>query len=322
MTPDRIRALLPKLASKAYGKRAGWILGTCPMLWNHGGSESDAFGVSFSDKKKSRCKCLSCGYSGDLTDLLFDVRDGLRKHPAYASRFDLKLASAIVSSEFESMELLAEDIPDFEAHEPKTEVVFPESWLATFKRAVDFPQALGDMTKRGIRPETVEALDVRFDAVQGRVCFPVRDFNGRLMGLQGRKIMKNPSSLTYNQYGYKGFRNMNIWMGEHELDLDKPVVLCEGPFDFAKIWQVYTNVAASFTSGLSKAKTLRMGDADDIVTFYDYGKGGDAARKYIHNYLAGPQYNIVDIVPSQEEDDAGSMPESAIMEYLSEHVVL
>lgn len=322
MNPDRIRALLPKLGSKAYGSRAGWVLATCPMVWNHGGEESDAFGVSFSGKKKSRVKCLSCGYSGDLTDLLFDIRDGVRKHPHFAHRFSLGVASSLVASEFEEMELTAEDIPDFEAVEAKTEVVFPESWLKTFKLATQFPQAVGYMLKRGIRLETIEALDVRFDPVQGRVCFPVRDFKGRLMGLQGRKIMKNPNSLTYNQYGYKGHRNPNIWMGEHSLDLDAPVVLCEGPFDYAKIWQVYPNVAASFTSGLSKAKVLRMGDADDIISFYDFGKGGDAARKYLHKYLPAPQYNIVDVIPTQEEDDAGSMDESAIMEYLSQHVEL
>lgn len=320
MTPDRIRALLPHLNSKVLGQRSKWVLGTCPLVWRHDGHHSDAFAVSHDPKKKSRVKCLSCGYSGDLTDLIFDVRAGLKAHPDLAHAYNLSVAAHSINAEFEEMELTAADIPDFEAKPQSIELPFPEEWLATFKPATAFPQALGYMEARGIKKATVEALDVRYDPIQQRVCFPVRDFKHRVMGLQGRKIMKNPQSLVYNQYGYKGHRNSHVWMGEHTLDFDKPVVLCEGPFDYAKIWQVYPNVAASFTSGLSKVKTLRMGDADDIITFYDYGKGGDAARGYLKKYLT--KCNIVDIIPTQEEDDAGSMSESAIMEYLSQVIDL
>lgn len=111
---------------------------------------------------------------------------------------------------------------------------------------------------------------------------------------------------------------MHCWMGENLVNLDEPVVLCEGPFDFARIYQHYENVLASFTSGLSMTKIKRISDADSIITFYDHGKGGDAARLSIRKYLPG--YPIVDLIPTEKEGDAGAMSPERIESLLSDHV--
>lgn len=328
MKPEKIKQLLAFIGSSTIGSRTGWVLATCPMRWNHGTERSSAFAISTDSKKKSRCKCLSCGYSGDLTDLLMDIKFKLHKFPQYAPHFKLALAAPMVASEFEEMELLIGDIPDFEAKEVKKEILFPEQWLGTFKPVRDFPEALSYCMSRGLQKSALTALDVRYDPHYKRVCFPFRNFKQELMGMQGRfigeghvKDEQHPDApLRYFQYGYHGKRNMHVWMGENMLSLDSPVVLCEGPFDYAKIYQSYENVAASFTSGLSKTKVKRLGDADSIVTFYDYGNGGDAARASIRKYLPG--YPIADIIPTKEEDDAGSMKMERIAFYLKEHVTL
>ena len=41
---------------------------------------------------------------------------------------------------------------------------------------------------RKVTPKLADALDIRADAMEGRVCFPVRDFAGRLRGLHGRAV--------------------------------------------------------------------------------------------------------------------------------------
>lgn len=326
MKPERIKSLLPHIASQHTGSRTGWVLGRCPMLWNHQGQDQNpSFAISHDPKKKSRVKCLSCGYSGDLQDVLMDITFHLRKHPEYVHRFNLSIASTIVHAEFEEMELTDSDIPDFETPLAKTETLFPELWLQSFSHADKFKDAVAYMKKRGMPLSLVADLDIRFDPLQRRLCFPYRNFKGELMGLQGRIIDPPPNPepdnwLPYFQYGYKGKRNAHIWMGEHRVNLDDPVVLCEGPHDYAKIFQVYENVAASFTSGLSRTKVRRMSDADTIITFYDYGKGGDAARAAIKKYL--PKHPIIDIIPTQQEDDAGAMPLDTIRNYLSDHVPL
>lgn len=318
MKPEKIKALLPLIGSEHTGSRQGWILGRCPMLWRHDGfDQNPSFAVSHDPKKKSRVKCLSCGYSGDLTDVMLDLKFGLKKNPQFSHKYNLAVAAAMITSEFEEMELTAEDIPDFEEKPPKTEYLFPEQWLKSFKKASDFPDALAYMKKRGLPESLVVDLDLRYDPIQRRLCFPYRNFKGELMGLQGR-IIEEGHELPYYQYGYMGKRNAHIWMGEHRVNMDEPIVLCEGPMDYGRIFQVYENVAASFTSGLSRTKVKRIGDADTIITFYDFGKGGDAARESIRKYL--PNNYIVDIIPTKAEDDPGSMKLETIANYLSEHV--
>lgn len=325
MSPNSISQLLLLVASKRTGSREGWVLGHCPMLWSHGGNDANpSFGVSTDPKKKSRCKCLSCGYSGDLTDLLFDLQFGLKRNPSYAGRFNLALAATMVANEFEEMELTLADIPEYEEPVKKAETLFPEQWLSTFPAVAAYPEALAYCKSRGILRSTCLELDIRYDPDQQRIGFPFRNYKGELMGMQGRYIGAGPvkdkehpdAPLRYFQYGYYGKRNGHVWMGEHTSNLDETIVLCEGPVDFTAIYQVYPNVAASFTSGLSRTKVRRIADADSIVTFYDHGNGGDAARAAITQHLPG--YPIVHITPTAEEGDAGAMSSERIRFYLQE----
>lgn len=328
MKPERIKALLPMLGSKAIGNRTGWVLATCPLRWKHGTTPSEAFAISTDPKKKSRCKCLSCGYSGDLTDLLLDIQFGLRKNPEYRTRFNLLAASQVVAAEFTEMELTAADIPDFETPLEKQETLFPEQWLATFRPVSDFPEAMTHCQKRGLNQWVLKYMDVRFDPQQRRVCFPFRNFRRELMGLQGRHIdpiqfkdKDHPDApLRYFHYGYSGKRNLHCWLGEDKVDLDKPVVVCEGPFDYAKIAMAYPNVVASFTSGLSRTKVRRIADATEIFTFYDQGHGGDSARDAFEKYL--PHHPMMHVIPSEEEGDAGNMSVEDIRACLKDHVQL
>jgi hypothetical protein len=325
MKPDKIKALLQALNAKKRGERPGWILGSCPFAWKHGGEAGHGeFAISNDPKKKSRYKCLSCGEHGDLTDLLLDIQFALRTHPELRPKYNLLLASAMVSAEFEEMELSAADIPDFESPVEKDEHIFPEQWLESFKRIQLFPQAMNYCLGRGLSEEVLKDLEVRYDPHQKRVCFPFRNFKGELMGLQGRYIgdeqTKDKSHedgiLRYYHYGWHGHRNMHIWLGEEKLNLDMPVVAVEGPFDYAKVFMVYPNVAASFTSGLSMTKLKRLGDADTLITFYDHGHGGDSARESFEKYLK--KVPMVHIIPPEEDGDAGAMDPADIREALRE----
>lgn len=322
MTPEKIDTLLPLINSKRTGTRAAWILGPCPLgPWRHGGGKDKhpSFGVKSSKNSKSLCKCMSCGFGGDLHDLLIYLSNKLKKDPR--SGYSLSLASEIIFGEFEDISLEGYAIPEYGegTFEESVTTVFPESWLATFYPVAKFPEAMTYLQNRGLPLPIVKGLDVRFDPVQRRVAFPFRGRKGDLVGLQGRALDKS-NPLRYYQYGYHGHRNSHCWMGEDTVDLDKPVILLEGPFDLASVLRVYQNVAASFTSGLSKEKVLRMADATDIITFYDHGHGGDEARKRIAEVLLGRP--ITHIIPSYEEGDAGAMSVDTVKNYLKEHVKL
>lgn len=309
MNQAQIKALLSSLNSQPSGYRTGWVLGHCPLYWRHGGwDEHPSFAIRVSTpKKKSIGKCLSCGWGGDLTDLLYTMKGHLQHQPN--ELVDLPTAFKIVNQDAEEF-IDGLPIPDYEDKEAVEEHVFPETWLKTFAPIHKFPEALAYCYKREVTPPMLDALDVRFDPIQRRICFPVRDVQGRLMGMQGRAIDPD-NALRYFQYGYNGDRNAHVWMGEHTADFDSPLILTEGPFDLASLARVYPNVVASFTTGLSQRKLSRIGDAAELITFYDYGKGGDAARKIIRQKYGG-RIPITDVVPEEHEGDAGDMSVQSI----------
>jgi 5S rRNA maturation endonuclease (ribonuclease M5) len=320
MKEAQIKQLLLLLNSKSTSRRAGWIEGPCVLgPWRHGGKDNNpSFAIHAETSKKSICKCLSCGFGGDLFDLVFEVRRLMAKSPA--TGYDLPKASMMVNSEFDEMELTSADIPEYEdAFAVKLDNPFPETFLDQFQPLWQSNIAMNYMMSRNVPLLVCKALNVVWDKHQKRVGFPFRNSAGKLMGVQGRAVDAS-NELRYYQYGYLGERNMQAWMGEDHLNLDEPVIVCEGPLDNARIFQHYPNVAASFTSGLSVAKIKRLADATDIITFYDHGKGGNAAREKLHSVLTGA--SIIDIIPTAEEGDAGAMTDDAIREYLTPHVSL
>lgn len=321
MKRDRVESLFPLLNSKVVSKRPGWLIGSCvfgPWLHKNGVDAHPSFGIQYSDTKKSIFKCFSCGRGGDLVDLVMDLRQFLAKEQD--SRYDLPGAMQLIALEFEEQELDL-DVPWYEdaAQKVTKDILFPEEWLATFQPVWRFREAMDYLHHRHLPLRLVGHLDVRFDAVSRRVCFPYRNGQGKLVGLQGRAI--DPSnSLRYLQYRYQAKTNPWAWLGEEGVDFDQPVVLCEGPFDLARIVQHYPNVMASFTSGLSYDKLRRLSSASELVTFYDYGKGGDEARKKVNK--AYPNLPRTHLVPPADSGDPGEMDDAAIRRSLAPYVKL
>lgn len=321
MDKDNIKILFKLLNTKVTGYRGSWVQGHCPYgPWRHGGSDAHpSFGIKAgTDKKpKSIYKCMSCGKGGDLLDLILDLKPYLDKDPI--AGYKLGDAMQLIADVTSESGLSVQGIPDYEEDFEDAEVVFPESWLATFHKLEKFQTAVEYCLSRGVSHELIAKLDLRYDPIQKRICFPYRDRQGKLMGMQGRSLEKH-TDLRYYQYGFHNQRNSFMWMGEDMVSLDDPVVMVEGPFDFTSVFRVYPNVVASFTSGLSKRKLDRLNDVEEIITFYDYGKGGDAAREAIRKHYK--KARIVDIVPTEQEDDAGNLSEEAVVAYLSNYVSL
>lgn len=319
MKKDKVAVLLQAVKSKITGERAGtWVEAYCPFIWNHGGKDQHpSFGVKINTNSKSICKCWSCGYGGDLQDLVLDLAQGIKKHQL--TGYNLKLAVQLTANELEDMDINPEDIPDYDAVIEPTEVIIPEYWLDSFRSVELYPKAMQYLDSRGVEQATIKTLDIRYDPLQRRVCFPFRNFKGDLVGVQGRSLDAE-STLRYYQYGYNSKRNGHSWYGESRVNFDKPVVLVEGVFDYIKVMQVYDNVMASFTSGLSVQKIKRVAEADSIVSFYDYGSGGNAARLSLTKKLA--KTPMVHLTPTEQEDDCGAMTLEQVTLHLKGHVKL
>ena len=97
-----------------------------------------------------------------------------------------------------------------------------------------------------------------------------------------------------------------IWLGEDWLDLDKPVVVVEGPVDLAKVMAVYRNVASPLFANPNYSKICRVADAMEVITFLDRGTGGDSGREKFSKIL---KYSVVShILPPGSYKDPGEMP--------------
>jgi len=321
MDEQRIHKFLKALGSEPCENqnRDDWVLATCVFApWFHEGGVDNhpSFGVEKKPNEQSRFYCFSCNSHGDLMDMVIDLKhEGATSDEGY----DFSTALQLIADENENAEL---DIPDYENGTVKPKVVtkiFAESFLESFKKAKFFKDGLLYLESRGLTPLEIHELDFRFDSKYKRVCIPLRDFDGKLMGLHGRAILKGTTP-SYNAYKYNNHWNKLPWLGEEWVDLEMTVVLCESVFDFIQIRKVYKNVMCSLSCGMGKQKIERIRGALDVITLYDYGKGGNMAREGLDKFLKNSA--IIHLIPTEEQDDAGNMTELEIYEALEPYLTL
>lgn len=304
MKAQRIVQLMATLGE--YGAKVGtkWVSTKCPLApWRHEGGQdhTPSFGVHIKNNGASHYNCFSCGASGELYDLLAEMRMRNKQHPG-PKAYQFKEALALVLAEEGESEIpLLPTYDDESAEEQKVFTQFPEDWLSGFVKAPSHPY----LVERGVDFETAKALDIRYDSTRNRICFPFRDTYGRLAGMTGRKVDPNDPGPSYFQYAFNKCRNPEIMLGDHWYDPSEPVVLVEGPFDLAKAYRVYENVEATFTASMQVEKLLRVRESPRIITFFDKGTGGDTARKRVDKYLKGK--DIYHVIPDTKEEDPGAM---------------
>ena len=297
-------------------KRGGNVVGRCPLgPWSHkaGISSEFTFGTKI-EHGDPPCNCFACGYKGTLGTLLQRVIGENKLNPSGLD-YDFKTAmDLLVEAEEDDPEIDFDAIPDIEenlAANKNAMHLFPEAWLSTFPLAIHVPLGRAYLKKRGVGLAVAKDLDLRFDPSQGRVCFPVRDFAGKLRGLHGRAISAQTDP-RYRMYLHDKRNNPLVWLGESWVDLDKPIVVVEGPFDVASVLRVYPNVVSPLFASPSDAKLKRMMDALEWVTLLDRGTGGDEGRQRVEK-LFGKTHVINHAMPPEHRKDPGEMtPEEII----------
>lgn len=301
METDNLRSFLKLINSSVTSETPTWIRGHCPLSpWKHhkGTDNKPSFGIRLSD---SFYKCFSCDSSGDTTQLINELKNLNKSQPHQG--YDLDTAEKLLNNITDTVTVNNFIEVDYCNIVPEVKP-FSEDYIQQFIPTYEHPY----LTKRGIQKEVARDLDIRYDFSKKRICFPIYDYSKKLVGLHGRDITGN-SNLPYLIYRDNGKSNLVVWYGEHWLDFDKPIVLTESVFDLAKIYHCYKNVACSLTASLSKHKIDRIQGAEKYITFFDSGDAANKARAKLDKYLKG---EIIHIVPSPEEDDAGNMEISAI----------
>jgi len=324
MKREQTRAFLKKLgASMAIlQNRTGWTIARCPLApWTHddGVDKSPSFACK-DEPGDAFTTCFSCGWHGSMSALVIRMQEMNRKHHC----LDVKWGDAlqvIIDAE-DSMELDL-DWPDLEtvmAQKKADLTEFPDWWLDTFPPWQKVEWSRKYLHERGVLGVMCERLELRADTSQKRICFPVRDFKHRLVGLHGRCVHANVDP-RYRMYQYAGQTNPQVWLGEDWVDTSRPILVVEGPFDLASCLRVYPNVVSPLWATPSLEKLRRMGDALEWVTLYDRGGGGDSGRTQVSKALSS-DYVVTHLKPPEHRKDPGECSVPELQELLAKHLQL
>lgn len=297
-----------------------WVQCTCILApWRHekGTDSNPSLGIRISKKAAGQVHCFACDFGGDQMDLLRELKQLVKSEPPGQEphQYDFAGAMKMLVDAEEDAPLSLGDIGDYEEdvtsiHKDEG-VMFPESWLNSFPQSYGHPYL---QTRDGgpVPFAVAKALDLRYDPYRKRVCFPIRDRKGFLRGFHGRDVT-GESPLKYLMYTYHKETNPMVWLGEHWVDFDRPVVIAESVFDLARIYQVYRNVVCPLTASIGPEKIKRMGDAMEVFCIMDEDKAGQRASDKLQKYLPGTVFKVVHLPEGCKDPGAMSVHQVALM---------
>lgn len=254
-------------------KTSGWMQIHCPLApWTHqsGRDSNPSFGIKMRKTGQVKCKCFSCGFHGDLSDLVFELR---KKHGA---GLDYKTAFDIAESDDADGGLDLAFLEEEEAYDRNSIYYYDESWLDTFPICSRSEYGVTYLRSRQVPDSFIGEFDIRFDPSEKRVAFPVRDFDGELVGLHGKAVDKDTQP-PYRMYPYQRHTNPIVWYGEAWVDLDAPIIVVESIFDLLRVYELYQNVICPLSASLTPDKIARVSDALSMVLMFDSDKAGRKA---------------------------------------------
>lgn len=303
-------AFLQHLKAKHVSARGKWVQASCPLApWYHdsGQDSSPSFAIRLEDNKPSYFNCFACKH-GSLSDLVIELMH------LKGQSLGMNLGAAYKLVEADEEQKLNLTIKDWGVQtEKKPEYVIPEWWLDTFPMAWPVPYAREYLESRCVDEQIAAKCDVRWDRSGRLVCFPVRNAEGDLVSMRGRRTAPLPGQPTYHVYPYMGQQNGQAWLGEHLVDYSKPVLMPESVFDYTSCLRVYDNCVSPMSVGINAERMKRMSKCAEVVTLFDQGKGGDKARAIVKKSL-GSAF-VVHLVPT--EKDAGAMSVESLVKLLS-----
>lgn len=137
------------------------------------------------------------------------------------------------------------------------------------------------------------------DDFPGRIIFPIRDDQRRLVGISGRLATDDKKLIgKYGKYRHsRGFKKnlvlYNFFRALPYIKKAKKVVLVEGFFDVMRLWSYgIKNVVSPLGTSLSKQQVkLLVPYVNDVVLMFDADRGGRSGLEMV-KYVAGKHFNL------------------------------
>lgn len=317
MTKDNIIKLLKLLNAKNITPKDNWVMCSCLFASDKhkNGDTHPSAGIAINKHGVSGYSCLGCHTNFTTLEALLgelSMRNIEQKSP------NLTVNNALLFLEDEDM-IVFDTSLDISSPNEKSFFPFPDTWLESFSKVGTVPIARDYLNGRAIPPMVWDKLDLRFDHAKQCIGFPYRNALGRVAGMRGRCI-DTMSNLKHFDYSYQNKNNTSLtWYREYELDASLPLIVVEGPFDAARVYQLYRNVTSLFTSGASAKKLQRLTYFPSVFGLSDNDPAGNGFRDAAKKFFSKTSTIYTDIVLPEEYNDPCEMPVNLLKYVLNEH---
>lgn len=286
-----------------------WVMTQCPFApYTHGsGRDSNpSFGISVKDQEQSNYHCFTCKQKGRLHNL-----------PRKLARISEDDTWLDHQDDIPKDETLGGPLPTWENRKAKRQVekVTPidHSYLYLYDSAVGHPY----LAERGISDDAAKKMDLRVDPDdhgKERILFPGFSEKKEFVGYTGRAV----ENINPKVRDYLGFPKRLVLLGiEHIERNGEPVVLVEGLFDYANLFQYGVRVIASMHANLTdaQARVLKYLHCP-VIVMYDKDYAGLSGREEVKKKL-GKHIRLMKCKYPRGINDPGELTKNQIDRMLS-----
>ena len=231
--------------------RRNWLVAKCPFaeyLHEYGTDTNPSFFIKVAPDGYSGYNCYTCKQTGNLTRF-FDKLGSLRGHDYNALAIRALLEET--PDNFEDWDQVRDE-------EARMTPLDKDIYFRMYPSALSSKNSVNYLRRRDISKETVELLEIRHDPDEARILFPVYGSQERLYGFTGRTTLpkeKWPRTKFAKVKDYSGLKKDRLLLGEHLIQDDKPILLVEGLFAYANMYEIgadeFCSPVASMGSHLS-----------------------------------------------------------------------
>lgn len=290
MVEARIRQLLSYLAvpESKIERHGDWYHAPCPLAFakhSKGKDANPSFGIKENKTGDSIYNCFACNSKGALAGLLMELQS-YQKHAGYPGHLELGKAWALIEEEQQAGYFPQPEWKEYPDEDKKEFTAWPDWWLDEFLEVEDVDVAVAYLVSRHVPPILHRHFDLKYDSERHMVGFPYRNRDGLLAGMRGRSLRKMTKK-PHHDYSWDGNSNVTlVWLGEQKLDYNKPIIVTEGPFDYASVYRVYRNVVANLSASISYHKTRKLAQSPKVLSFLDTDMAGEQGHAAMEQILA------------------------------------
>lgn len=237
-------------------------------------------------------KCFGCAMQGNLVSFVAEIESISRDEAEQR----IRKTWIDKNADLENIQEIVNKILDGNKDNVQVDPRLPDWVLMQYSKNWDY------MKSRGFNEETLEYFEVMYEPKYKLQAFPVRDDEGKLVGITGRQTQPNAEP---RYYPVLRFRKSNFLYNFHRVDVSKSVIAVEGEINCMAMHQHgFTNTIAFLGAGISEEqinKVARSG-IKELIMFFDTDEAGQKGMLKIWQKL-WLQMKIT-VVPDHEGDPA------------------